>query len=63
MKTTTVTHCVIKGKLIFKYTPVKEKPIDEVISDQDFKKLNMQRFIIRKGSKAVRRQLDELPKF
>ena len=50
-------------KIIFFHTNVEKKPFDQKILTTDLKKLNLQRFIIRRGSKASSRDINNLPKF
>lgn len=61
MKTSIFTFSVPVegGPLVFNVTPVQNVPIELVISNNDLKELNLQRWIIRGSVKTTQKEVRE----
>ncbi len=61
MKTCKLSPSVVDGKMIFKVTePVSDVSIDDLISHESQKSLNIQRFIIRKSQKVTNKEIRDI---
>lgn len=62
MKTTKITYGVPVegGPLVFNETPVEDLSFDDIVSNNDLKKLNWQKFHIRKSAKVTHAEVRKL---